>query len=147
MGQGYTSCYMNNGVTFWHLPSSRSMRAEIVQRGRQAARTIYGDNQIAFNEVIHTKYYDQLVLLPSQYNCRAYLNVKKKHWPTFSSLDGIMIYHCGACIERAKTFLPVQAKAELPLLTTAPCPQSPTGQFLRRLQYRMQRHLLGRREL
>src|SRR5579872_3025333 len=37
-GQGYTSTYMNAGITFWHLPSSKAMRAEIAERGQRYYR-------------------------------------------------------------------------------------------------------------
>ncbi len=147
LGQQYTSSYINNGVTFWDIPASTDMRSEIVERGRKAARTIYGDNQIAFNEVVHTRYYDQLILLPTQYNCRAFLNKKRRRWPTISNLDGVVLYHCGACIEDAKRILPVKPKAILPELQTRPCPTNRLGQVLRRIKYRVCRHIGGRREL
>src|SRR5688572_20345260 len=68
LGQGYTSSYINCGVTFWHVPSTREIRKQIIARGRAQFRNI--DDQMSINEVFHTRYYDQLVILPSQYNYR-----------------------------------------------------------------------------
>ena len=59
-GQGYTSTYINCGVTFWRVPPTRQMRAEIVERGRSHFRNI--DDQMSINEVIQTKYYDRMIL-------------------------------------------------------------------------------------
>src|ERR1041384_4623997 len=111
-GQGYTSSYINCGVTFWHVPATRAMRQEIVARGRAQFRNI--DDQVSINEVIQTRYYDQMILLPCQYNYRAYLNIRHKGWPTVNHLDGVMIYHNSACIEEAKKLMPVKSRAILP---------------------------------
>ena len=72
LGQGYTSSFLNGGVFLWNVPRSRDIRAEIVARGRTHFRTL-ADDQFCLNEVIQTKYFDRLRILPCQYNYRAYL--------------------------------------------------------------------------
>src|SRR5205814_1751679 len=98
LGQGFTSTYLNAGVTFWHLTSSQVIRQEIVARGLSQYRGPF-DDQTALNEVIHTRYYDRLTLLPSQYNWRALYKRSyrgwRNHfrpWPRVDSLDGVVIY-------------------------------------------------------
>ena len=141
-GQQYTSSYINCGVTFWHVPSSRKIREETVARGRACFRNI--DDQRSINEVVQTRYYDQMLLLPCQYNYRAFLPpFRHKHWPTVTSLDGVMIYHNSQCIEAAKKLLPVKPKAELPDLPRDLAPLTPRQQFWRRFQERMKPHIVG----
>jgi len=140
-GQGYTGVYLNGGVTWWDIPKSRQMRADICARGRTQCRTIVGDNQMSLNDVVQTCYYDDLVVLPSQYNYRAFLHIKRRGWPTVSHLDGVVIYHNGACIEAAKSLEGRKAKAALsPLEYKAP-PTSGFGQFLLRARNRLRPHL------
>jgi hypothetical protein len=61
-GQGYTSAYLNAGVTFWHIPSSRRLREEYAARGRARFRSV--EDQLTLNEVVHSRYYDDLIILP-----------------------------------------------------------------------------------
>jgi hypothetical protein len=141
-GQGYTSSYINCGVTFWHIPSSRRMREETVDRGRAYFRNI--DDQRSINEVIQTRYYDQMILLPCQYNFRAHLApARSPNWPTISHLDGVRIYHNSTCIEAAKRLLPVKPVAELPDFPRDPAPLTPRQQFGRRLEERLKPHIVG----
>ncbi len=141
-GQGYTSSYINCGVTFWHVPTSRQMREEIVARGRAHFRNI--DDQRSINEVVQTRYYDQLVLLPSQYNYRAFLAPAGAwQWPTVTHLDGVKIYHNSACIDAAKKLLPVKPLADLPDLPRDGRPLTPREQSWRRLKERLKPHIVG----
>src|ERR1043166_172356 len=139
-GQGYTSSYINCGVTFWHVPSTRVMRQEILARGRAQFRNI--DDQVSINEVIQTRYFDQMILLPCQYNYRAYLNMRHKGWPTVSHLDGVVIYHNSACIEAAKELMPFKSKADLPDLPPDDRPLNPRQQFWRRVRQRLKPHIV-----
>jgi hypothetical protein len=141
-GQSYTSAYINCGVTFWDVPATRKMREEIVARGRAYFRNI--DDQRSINEVIQTRYYDQMIILPSQYNYRANLApVRVRRWPTVSNLDGVMIYHNSTCIEAAKKLLPVKPKAELPDFPQDPAPLTPSQQRWRRIRERLKPHFVG----
>lgn len=141
-GQEYISTYINCGVTFWHVPSSRKMREEIVARGRAYFRNI--DDQRSINEVVQTRYYDQMVLLPCQYNYRAFLApARSTRWPTVAHLDGVRIYHNTHCIEAAKRILPVKPFAELPDFPKDPAPLTPRQQFWRRLDERLKPHIVG----
>jgi hypothetical protein len=114
-GQGYTSTYMNAGVTFWHLPSSREMRAEIVARGRSHYRGPF-DDQVSLNEVMLTNYFERLVILPSQFNWRAFYKASYRSWrngwrgwPRSDSLDGVYLYHNNYCLREV-----LQTMAEAP---------------------------------
>jgi hypothetical protein len=141
LGQGYTSAYINCGVTFWHVPSTRTMRQEIIGRGRAQFRNI--DDQMSINEVIHTRYYDQMVILPSQYNYRACIAPARIWgWPTVTHLDGVMIYHNSHCIEAAKKLIPVKPRAELPDLLPDPGPLDDRQQFWRRVRERLKPHVV-----
>ncbi|MBI3417555.1 MAG: hypothetical protein HY043_19870 [Verrucomicrobia bacterium] len=138
-GQGYTSAYINAGITFWHVPTSAKMRAEIVERGRTCFRSI--EDQLTLNEVLHTCYYEQLILLPSQYNYRACLAPKRiRGWPTVTHLDGVMLYHNSHCIDAAKKLIPVKSHA---LLTDLPRDERPLTryeQFWRKVRNRFEPH-------
>ena len=141
-GQEYTSSYINCGVTFWHVPSSRKIREETVARGRAYFRNI--DDQRSINEVVQTRYYDEMVLLPCQYNYRAFLApARGPRWPTVSHLDGVKIYHNSTCIEAAKRLLRVKPLAELPDFPVDPAPLTPRQQFRRRLSERLKPHIVG----
>ena len=141
-GQGYISTYINCGVTFWHVPSSRRIREETVARGRAYFRNI--DDQRSINEVAQTRYYDQMVLLPSQYNYRAFLApARGTRWPTVSHLDGVRIYHNSRCIEAAKKLLPVKPLADLPDFPQDPAPLTPFQQVQRRVRERLKPHIVG----
>jgi|ERR1043166_1170736 hypothetical protein len=134
-GQGYTSNFLNCGVMFWNVPASRQIRGEIVARGRKRFRTV-ADDQFSVNEVLQTKYYDRVRILPCQFNYRSYLNVRQRGWPTVHHLDGVLIYHNASCMEEAKRLLPVRAKATLPELQPDERPLSPLEQFWRRARNR-----------
>ena len=141
MGQGYTPNFLNGGVFFWRVQESRDIREEIVARGRTHFRTV-ADDQFCINEVIQTKYYRRLRILPGQYNYRAYLNRKQGGWPTVDHLDGVLIYHNGPCIDalmqQRGSFPEFRARAELPRLE--PVDMEPLSKWPRRmrslLQYR-----------
>jgi len=135
LGQGYTSNFLNGGVFFWNAPRSRDIRAEVAARGRSHFRTV-ADDQHCLNEVIQTKYFDRLKILPNQFNYRAYLNRKQRGWPTVENLDGVFIYHNAACMAGAKKLPPVRPRAELPPLSPDPHPLTPREQFWRRLRER-----------
>ena len=144
-GQGYTSTYMNAGVTFWHLPGSREIRREIVARGRRHYRGPF-DDQTVLNEVMLTKYFDQVAILPSQFNWRAfYLKAFRswrngwRRWPRVDSLDGVYLYHNNYCLNEVRQTIaaaPPQAKAGLPDLPEDRHPLSRREQFWRRLLHR-----------
>jgi lipopolysaccharide biosynthesis glycosyltransferase len=139
-GQGYTSEYVNAGVTFWNVPASREMRHEIVERGRARFRSV--DDQLTLNEVIQTRYYDQMIVLPCQYNFRPYYKFRKRGWPTVESLDGIKIFHNAATIKQAKADLPFKPLAELPPLQKDTEPLTRWDLFWRRVQTRLQPHII-----
>jgi hypothetical protein len=136
MGQGYTANFLNCGVIFWNVAASREIRREIVARGKSHFRTV-ADDQHVLNEVIQTKYYDRLRMLPCQYNYRAYLNRKQRGWPTVTHLDGVLIYHNGTCMDEAKKLVPVKPKAELPALPDDVHPLTPREMFWRRVGLRL----------
>ena len=102
MGQGYTANFLNCGVFFWNVPASREIRREIVARGRAHFRTV-ADDQFCINEVLQTKYYDRLRILPCQYNYRAYLNQPQRGWPTVTHLDRVRIYPNATTMPEAKS--------------------------------------------
>lgn len=137
-GQKYVSCYLNAGVTFWDVPASREMRRKIVERGRARFRSV--EDQLTLNEVLQTLYWDQLVVLPTQYNYRAYLHHGRQGWPVVDQLDGVVIYHNAFCIDAARKLLPVRPRAALPALAPDPAPLTPREQFWRRLEHRREPH-------
>ena len=142
LGQGYTSTFLNGGVIFWHLAESRKIRQEIVARGRSRFRSVV-DDQHCLNEVVFTRYYDRLRILPSQFNYRCFLAPEgMRGWPTVEHLDGVMIYHNGRCIPMAKNLPPVRPRAELPALANDGRPLTSAEQLWRRLQTRFSRHLI-----
>ena len=129
-GQGYTANFLNGGVFFWHVPGSRDIRREIVERGRSLFRRT-ADDQHCINEVLLTKYYDRLRILPCQYNYRAYLNRKQRGWPIVTHLNGVMIYHNGPCIDEARKLRTVERVAEIPSLPSDGGPLDEQQQFWR----------------
>lgn len=135
MGQQYTSNYLNGGVTLWNIQDSYPMRQEILARGKSRFRNP-ADDQVALNEVIQTRYYDQLCILPCQYNYRAYLNRKQKGWPTVTHLDGVKIYHNYTCLDEARKLTSISYKAALPHLKPDFGPVSPSQQKWRQFRYR-----------
>jgi hypothetical protein len=145
-GQGYTSTYLNAGITFWHLPSSKEMRGEIVHRGRRHYRGPF-DDQTVLNEVSLTRYFDKTVILGSQFNWRA--DYKRNYrswrdgwrgWPRVDSLDGVYLYHNNRCLadvlETMRTAPPL-AKAELPCLPGDNHPLSRWTMLQRRILHRI----------
>src|SRR4051812_3141575 len=139
-GQGWTGCYFNAGVTFWNVPASRKMREEIVARGRSRFRSV--EDQLTLNEVIQTRYYEQVVVLPSQYNFRAHYKGGHGGWPRVESLDGVLIYHNSYCVAEAKKLIPVKAHAELPPLVPDEGPLTEWQKFWRKVELRRQRHIV-----
>jgi hypothetical protein len=138
MGQGYTANFLNGGVFFWNVPGSRDIRREIVERGRRHFRTI-ADDQHCINEVLQTKYFDRLRILPCQFNYRAYLNRKQRGWPTVTHLDGVSIYHNAATIDEAKKLMgKTRPRAELPPLPDDGRPLTERQQFWRKLRLRLE---------
>jgi hypothetical protein len=135
LGQGYTSNFLNGGVTWWNVPKSRDIRSEIVTRGKTRFRTV-ADDQFVINEVVQTTYYDRLRILPSQYNYRAYFNRKQRGWPTVTHLDGVLLYHNASCMDEAKKVSAVRSHAEVPALERDPAPLDEKQQFWRRLATR-----------
>lgn len=136
IGQGYTSNHLNVGVFFWNVPASREIRNEIVARGRAHFRTV-ADDQHCINEVLLTKHYDHLRILPSHYNFRAHYRRRQRGWPTVNSLDGVLIYHNAACMDTVKALAPVKSRAEVPVLPSDNGPLKPRQQFWRKLRLRM----------
>lgn len=135
MGQGYTSNFLNCGVMFWNLTASREIRREIVARGKSRFR-LPADDQYAVNEILQTKYYDRLRILPCQFNYRSYFLKKQQGWPTVEHLDGVLIYHNAVCMDEAKRLAPVRPKAVLPELEPDGRPLTPREQFWRRARQR-----------
>jgi lipopolysaccharide biosynthesis glycosyltransferase len=136
IGQQYTSNYINGGVTLWNVRDSYEMRQEILARGKSRFRNT-ADDQVALNEVINTRYYDQLCILPCQYNYRAYLNRQQRGWPTVTHLDGVKIYHNYTCLEEARKLISIKNKAELPSLKPDSGPLTAAQQKWRQLRYRI----------
>jgi len=138
MGQGYTANFLNGGVFFWNVPGSRDIRREIVERGRRHFRTI-ADDQHCINEVIQTKYFDRLRILPCQFNYRAYLNRKQRGWPTVTHLDGVYIFHNASTIDEAKKLMrKTRSRAEIPPLPDDGRPLTERQQFWRKLRLRLE---------
>jgi hypothetical protein len=137
LGQGYTSSFLNGGVFLWNVSRSRDIRAEVVARGRTHFRTV-ADDQLCLNEVIQTKYFNRLRILPCQYNYRAYLkgtySKNRPGWPTVTHLDGVVIYHNAMCIPGVKKLPPFKPQAALPELPIDGHPLTPREQFWRRLR-------------
>ncbi len=141
MGQGYTANFLNGGVFLWNVPASRDIRAEILARGKSHFRTV-ADDQYCLNEVIQTKYFDRLRILPCQYNYRAYLKKRQRGWPTVEHLDGVLLYHNAACMDEAKKLPAVKPKADLPPLPDDGGPLTPRQQFWRKLRLRFTPHVV-----
>lgn len=145
-GQGYTSNYLNAGVTFWHLPSSKDMRAEIVARGRSHYRGPF-DDQTVLNEVMLTKYFERMVILPSQFNWRAFYQAGYRSWrnawrswPRLDSLDGVYLYHNNYCLQQVLQTMkaaPPGQTAGLEMLPEDRHPLSRWEKFWRRAKLRL----------
>lgn len=141
LGQGYTANFLNCGVIFWNVPASRDIRREIVARGRGHFRTV-ADDQYVLNEVVQTRYFDRLRVLPCQFNYRAYLNRRQRGWPTVRHLDGVRIYHNAACMDEARRLRPFKPQADLPPLPPDAGPLPPREQFWRKLRLRLAPHVV-----
>jgi hypothetical protein len=137
LGQGYTANFLNCGVMFWNVPASRKIREEIVARGRTRFRTV-ADDQFCLNEVVQTRYFDQLRLLPCQYNYRCHLNQSHHGWATVTHVDGVVIYHNATCMDEVKRLEGVKAKAALPELERDGRPLTAKEQFWRRFRLKFQ---------
>jgi hypothetical protein len=136
LGQGYTANFLNGGVTWWNIPKSRDIRSEIIARGKTCFRTV-ADDQFVINEVVQTKYFDRLRLLPSQFNFRAnLLPVRQRGWPSIPNLDGVLIYHNARSMDVAKQLTAVNSRAQLPALKADAAPLAEREQFWRRLKQR-----------
>ncbi len=136
LGQGYTSNFLNGGVTWWNIPRSRDIRVEIIERGKSHFRTV-ADDQFVINEIVQTKYFDRLRVLPCQFNYRAYFKRRQRGWPTVTHLDGVFVYHNATCMADAKSLGPIKPRAELPQLQRDPAPLNERQQFWRRLATRL----------
>lgn len=134
----YTSNFLNAGVTFWDVQASTELRREVEARGRSCYRNLV-DDQLALNEVIHTRYFDRVTLLPCQYNYRGSLGPRPANWPRTPHLDGVRIYHNAHWIAEAKGLLPVRSHAELPPLNPDAGTLGPSRQRWRRLLTRWRR--------
>ncbi len=133
----YTSNFVNAGVTFWDIKASAPIRQEIAARGRRRYRNQV-DDQLALNELLHTRFMDRLTLLPCHYNYRGSLGRKPFGWPTTRNLDGVRLYHNRHWIEQAKRLSPA-GKADL---SSLPEDKRNPGQWTarwRRLGMRFQR--------
>lgn len=138
LGNGlYTSNFVNAGVTLWDIRASAPLRQEIAARGRARFRNLV-DDQLALNELLHTRYVDRLTLLPCHYNYRGSLGPKPFGWPVCRSLDGIRIYHNRHWIREARKLAP-DAQAPLANLDTDIAPPGKWGQRLVRLACRWRR--------
>lgn len=136
-GSQYTNAYLNAGVSFWDLPGTRDLRAEILKRGRTRFRS-KSDDQHVFNEVLH-HHYDRLRLLTYHFNCRGVLQRRVRGWPTLDNLDGVLIYHTDD-VAIAKAMLPVKPRSELPALEPDAGPLTPREQFWRNVGNRFKPH-------
>jgi len=136
LGPGYTANFLNGGVFLWNVPRSQDIRAEVVARGRGHFRTV-ADDQFCLNEVILTKHFDRLKILPCQYNFRAYFRNRRRGWPTVEHLDGVMIYHNATSMDDVKKILPVKPRAALPGLPADDRPLTRQEQFWRRARNRL----------
>jgi hypothetical protein len=134
LGQGCTNTFLNGGVFLWNVPRSRDIRSEIVARGRAHFRTV-ADDQHCINEVIHTRHYHRLRILPDQYNFRCFLKpAKQRGFPSVDTLDGVMIYHNSISMDAVKKLPPVKPRAALPDPVPDGHPLTPSEQFWRRLR-------------
>lgn len=140
LGQGYTANFLNGGVFLWNVPASRDIRHEITARGRAHFRTV-ADDQYCINEVIQTRYFDRLRILPCQYNFRAHFRHKQRGWPSVETLDGVKIYHNATCMDAVKALGANQQLATLPALPKDSGPLTGREQFWRRLRTRLSPHI------
>lgn len=140
LGQGYTANFLNGGVFLWNVPGSRDIRREITARGRAHFRTI-ADDQFCINEVIQTRHFDRLRILPCQYNFRAHYRRRQRGWPSVDTLDGVKIYHNATCMDAVKAMGATQPLAALPELPKDGGPLTERQQFWRRIRNRLTPHI------
>jgi len=131
VGQGFTGSYLNAGMSLWHLPSSREIRDLILERGKAHYRGPF-DDQMAFNEVVQTSFFERLTVLPPQYNWRALYKKNFRgwqhnfrNWPRVDSLDGVQIYHNQHCVDDVLAALPSVTPRFHALLPELPKDQRP----------------------
>lgn len=136
LGQGYTANFLNGGVTWWNVPRSGDIRAKVITRGKTRFRTV-ADDQFVINEVVQTKYFDRVRILPCQFNYRPYFKRRQRGWPTVACLDGVLIYHNATCMNEVKKLGPVKVSADLPSLDKDLAPLNEKQQFWRRLATRL----------
>jgi len=136
----YSKARTTAETDFWNVPASKKMREDIVARGRTRFRSV--EDQLTLNEVIHTGFYEQVVVLPSQYNFRAHYHGGHGGWPRVESLDGVLIYHNSYCVAEAKKLIPVKAHAELPPLVPDQAALTDWQKFWRKIQLRRQSHIV-----
>ena len=147
LGQGYTSNFLNGGVTFWNVPRSRDIRGEIIERGKTRFRQ-EADDQLVINEIVQTRYFDRLRILPCQFNFRPFfrrtLGQRLQHpgWPTVAQLDGVYIYHNLTSMDLVKALPASRSRATLPALNADPKPLR--GKWVRRFRKLQQRIAPGR---
>jgi len=87
--------------------------------------------------VVQTLYYEDLIILPCQYNYRYCFGMKRRNWPTVDSLDGVKIYHNKLCADEAKKSLPIKEKADLPVLEPRRAPKTKSEEYFMRLKNRI----------
>jgi len=137
-GQGFTTNYINCGVLFFDRAGSRAIREEVVARGRARFRSV--EDQLTFNEVVQTCHYDELALLPCQYNFRAHYRFHEPKWPTVETLDGVKIYHNAASMAEARKTGSFAALAALPEFVADQKPLTKFQKILRKVLLRRERH-------
>lgn len=127
----YTSTFVNCGVIFWNVSTSRNVRKRVTERGRRYFRTI-ADDQLCFNELA-IAYTDTI---SSLFNYRAQLYKPYRGIPAVQHLDGVFIYHNARCIDEAKKLKP-KPWAELPELPRDNGPLNRWQQWVRRVRNRI----------
>jgi hypothetical protein len=132
LGQGHTANFLNGGVTFWNVPRSRDIRSEIIQRGKTRFRLV-ADDQLVINEVVQTKHFERVRILPCQYNFRPFFKAQTwqrikplffnlhhpsnwRLWPSVDHLDGVLIYHNLTSMDLVKVQSGMKSQASLPEL-------------------------------
>jgi hypothetical protein len=151
LGQGYTSNFLNGGVTFWDVSKSRGIRAEIIQRGKTRFR-IVADDQFVINEVVLTKYFERVRILPCQYNFRPFFQgsflerswrrIRFWGWPAVQHLDGVIIYHNLTSMDLVKAQPQLEPRAYLPRLAADARPLQ--GKWPRKFRKLQQKFFPGR---
>lgn len=132
LGLGHTANFLNGGVTFWNMPKSRDIRTEIIQRGKTRFRLV-ADDQLVINEIVQTKHFNRVRILPCQYNFRPFFRARTwqrikplffnlhhpsnwRLWPSVDHLDGVLIYHNLTSMDLVKAQSGMKPQASLPEL-------------------------------